>query len=75
MAVKWHVAMRPGKRKTLDLSGELARKIDKVEQIKASVRAKVEHPFRVIKLQLGYTKVRYKGLAKNTMFIVPRNTT
>ncbi|KOR47349.1 transposase, partial [Xanthomonas oryzae] len=36
------------------------------EHFKASVRAKVEHPFRVIKRQLGYTKVRYRGLAKNT---------
>ena len=34
--------------------------------MKASVRAKVEHPFRVIKCQFGFTKVRYKGLAKNT---------
>ncbi|WP_143681058.1 transposase, partial [Xanthomonas oryzae] len=32
----------------------------------ASVRAKVEHPSRVIKGQFGYTKVRYRGLAKNT---------
>ena len=37
---------------------------------KASVRAKVEHPFRVIKRQFGYTKVRYRGLAKNTAQIV-----
>ncbi|WP_374603501.1 IS5 family transposase [Arenimonas sp.] len=35
------------------------------EHYKASVRAKVEHPFRVIKRQFGYTKVRYRGLAKN----------
>lgn len=35
------------------------------EQYKASLRAKVEHPFRVIKRQFGYTKVRYRGLAKN----------
>jgi IS5 family transposase len=34
--------------------------------IKASIRAKVEHPFRVIKQQFGYAKVRYRGLAKNT---------
>jgi len=40
--------------------------LDKAEQLKASVRAKVEHPFRVIKCQFGFTKVRYKGLAKNT---------
>lgn len=31
----------------------------------ASIRSKVEHPFRVIKRQFGYTKVRYRGLAKN----------
>ena len=27
---------------------------------------KVEHPFRVLKCQWGYRKVRYRGLAKNT---------
>ena len=32
----------------------------------ASLRAKVEHPFRVVKRQFGFTKVRYRGLAKNT---------
>lgn len=32
----------------------------------SSVRAKVEHPFRVVKRQFGYMKVRYKGLLKNT---------
>lgn len=32
----------------------------------SSVRAKVEHPFRVVKRQFGYMKVRYKGLMKNT---------
>jgi len=37
-----------------------------VEQLKARVRAKVEHPFRVVKQQFGYAKVRYRGLAKNT---------
>ena len=37
-----------------------------IGKVKASVRAKVEHPFRVIKCQFGFTKVRYKGLAKNT---------
>jgi IS5 family transposase len=42
--------------------GEL---LDKAEKLKASVRAKVEHPFRVIKRQFGFVKVRYKGLAKN----------
>jgi transposase, IS5 family len=36
------------------------------EQLKASVRAKVEHPFRVVKQQFGYAKVRYRCLVKNT---------
>ncbi|RRJ37499.1 IS5/IS1182 family transposase, partial [Xanthomonas vasicola pv. musacearum] len=40
------------------------------EHFKASVRAKVEHPFRVIKRQFGYTKVRYRGLAKNTTHVL-----
>jgi IS5 family transposase len=39
---------------------------DRLEYIKASIRAKVEHPFRVIKRQFGHVKVRYRGLAKNT---------
>ena len=33
--------------------------------ILAGIRAKVEHPFRVIKRQFGLTKVRYRGLKKN----------
>ncbi|MFL9583431.1 IS5 family transposase [Stenotrophomonas sp. AB1(2024)] len=40
--------------------------VERWESCKASMRAKVEHPFRVIKRQFGYTKVRYRGLAKNT---------
>ncbi len=40
--------------------------LDEIERLKASVRAKVEHQFRVIKRQFGFTKVRYRGLAKNT---------
>jgi hypothetical protein len=42
----------------------------KIEKAKAQVRAKVEHPFRVIKRQFGYTKVRFRGLAKNTAQLV-----
>lgn len=33
--------------------------------MKASIRAKAEHPFRIIKCQLGFTKARYRGLMKN----------
>ena len=62
----WHVAMRPGKRKVLDKSTPMGAIMDKLEKTKASIRAKVEHPFRVIKRQFGHVKVRYRGLAKNT---------
>lgn len=34
------------------------------------LRAKVEHPFRAVKRQFGYTKVRYRGLAKNTIQVL-----
>jgi IS5 family transposase len=64
--VNWHVAMRPGKRKVLDTSTPMGAVMDKLEQVKACIRAKVEHPFRVIKRQFGHVKVRYRGLAKNT---------
>jgi|SRR6185312_8619929 len=64
--VNWHVAMRPGKRRALDKNRGSHQLIEQLEKIKAGVRAKVEHPFRVIKCQFGFTKVRYKGLAKNT---------
>ena len=64
--VNWHVAMRPGKRKVLDKSTPMGAILDQLEQIKARIRAKVEHPFRVIKRQFGHVKVRYRGLAKNT---------
>ena len=66
--VRWHIAMRPGKRKELDKENNaIDALIDQVEKIKASIRAKVEHPFRVIKRQFGYSKVRYRGLKKNTL--------
>jgi len=64
--VTWHVAMRPGKRKLLDKADPMDALTNQVERIKASIRAKVEHPFRIIKRQFGHVKVRYRGLAKNT---------
>ena len=68
--VAWHVAMRPGKRRVLDKNRDSHRLIEQFEKIKAGIRAKVEHPFRVIKCQFGFVKVRYKGLAKNTAQLV-----
>ena len=68
--VRWHVAMKRSKRKLLDEAHPVQALLEKVEQIKASIRAKVEHPFRVLKQQFGYVKVRYRGLKKNTLQIV-----
>jgi IS5 family transposase len=64
--VTWHVAMRPGKRRALDKTKLVGKLLDEAERLKASVRAKVEHPFRVVKRQFGHLKVRYRGLKKNT---------
>ncbi len=68
-ALQWHIAARPS-----DMAGmpEVAakRKVRQQEHRKASVRAKVEHPFRVIKRQFGLVKVRFKGLAKNTAHVI-----
>ena len=68
--VTWHVAMRRGKRRALNIENEADALIHKAEKLKASIRAKVEHPFRVIKRQFGHVKVRYRGLRKNTAQLV-----
>lgn len=64
-AVTWHVALRPGKRRALP-DTELGRLDEAIEKAKASVRAKVEHPFHIVKNIFQLKKVRYRGLAKNT---------
>ena len=63
--VTWHVAMKRSKRKAL-LKNKLGRMMEKLEHLKASVRAKVEHPFHVVKNLFRHRKARYRGLAKNT---------
>ena len=62
LEVEWRVAMRPGQRRKLAPYSDAAQ----WEKAKASVRAKVEHPFLRLKRFFGYGKVRYRGLAKNT---------
>ena len=64
--VEWQVAMRPGLRRHLSPGSQEALG----EHRKASVRAKVEHPFLYVKRRFGYAKVRYRGLAKNTQRLV-----
>jgi IS5 family transposase len=55
-----------------DMTCKRARYKQNVDQLqraknrsKSRVRAKVEHPFRVLKRVFGFEKVRYRGLAKN----------
>ncbi|MBW4049368.1 MAG: IS5 family transposase [Proteobacteria bacterium] len=62
---EWHVTTRLGKRRALDKSKPAAALIDRIEQAKARIRAKVERPFRVVKRQFGHVKVRDRRLAKN----------
>ena len=62
LEVAWRVAMKPGRRRQLDRDGPEA----KEEKRKAGVRARVEHPFLYLKRHFGYSRVRYRGLAKNT---------
>ena len=67
--LKWHIAARPSDVAKLP-EGRRKAAAHKRERRKASVRAKVEHPFRVIKRQFGLMKVRFRGLAKNTAHVV-----
>ena len=62
---QWHVVLRPGKRRALDKSSPSAVLGEQIERAVAHIRAKAEHQFRVIKIQFGYMKVCYRGLAKH----------
>ncbi|MGV1010770.1 MAG: IS5 family transposase [Dermatophilaceae bacterium] len=57
--VEWRVAARKGVLKTMPGPDR------QMESRKASVRAKVEHPFLILKRDFGFAKTRYRGLAKN----------
>ena len=60
----WFIAEKRSKVRTTE-DDELRDTLEQIEHKKASVRARVEHPFRIVKRQFGYMKVRYRGLAKN----------
>jgi IS5 family transposase len=63
--IEWQVASKRGKIKQMP-EGPLKDLVIAVERTKAQIRARVEHPFHVVKNLFHYKKVRYKGLAKNT---------
>ncbi|MDQ3274526.1 MAG: IS5 family transposase [Actinomycetota bacterium] len=57
--VEFRVAARKGVLKAMAEPDRAA------QSAQAGVRAKVEHPFLVVKRDFGFTKTRYRGLAKN----------
>ena len=65
----WHIAEKRGKVKAM-AEGALKSATEELETLKAKFRARVEHPFRVVKRQFGFQKVRFKGLAKNTAQVI-----
>jgi IS5 family transposase len=67
--LQWHTAARPSDIAKVP-EGRAKTRVQKQEHRKASIRAKVEHPFRVIKRQFGFVKVRYRGLKKNTAHLL-----
>ena len=58
--------MKRSKRKALDPQLPIPALEEQLEQVKSKILAKIKHRFRVIKRQFGHTKVRYRGLKKNT---------
>ncbi len=67
--LQWHIAGRPSDMAKMP-EGRAKTKLRIEEHRKASVRAKVEHAFRVIKRQFGLVKVRFRGLQKNTAHLL-----
>lgn len=64
--VTWHVALRSSVVKHFRNQPGIGPLLQDTERAKASVRAKVEHPFHVVKNRFGLKKLRYRGLSKNT---------
>ncbi len=63
--VEWHVAAKRGKVKAM-ADGLLKELTVQLERVKAQVRARVEHPFHILKNIFRHRKARYRGLTKNT---------
>ena len=63
--VQWYVAAKRGKVKAM-AEGRLKELTQSYEKAKAQVRARVEHPFHIIKNLFKHRKTRYRGLFKNT---------
>ncbi len=67
--LRWEIAAKRARIKAMK-DGREKQALENIERRKASIRARVEHPFRVIKRQFGLMKVRFRGLAKNTAHVI-----
>ncbi|HBN8926441.1 TPA: IS5 family transposase [Pseudomonas aeruginosa] len=68
--VIWQIAARRSTYEKYGKRSVLYKAMRRIERAKAQTRSKVEHPFRVLKRQFGYSKVRFRGLVKNTAQMV-----
>jgi len=66
---RWEIARKRGKIKAMP-EGPAKEALEIEEHAKAKVRALGEHPFQTVKGFFRFTKVRFKGLAKNTVQVV-----
>ena len=63
--LRWQIALKRGQLRRMK-AGPRKVMTKELEKLKAQVRARVEHPFHVVKNLFGYRKTLYRGLAKNT---------
>jgi len=64
--VQWFTAMRPGKRQQININTHVGQLQACLEKNLSRIRAKVEHPFHIVKNLFKHKKTRYRGLHKNT---------
>lgn len=62
--VQWELS---GGRYLVNKSGKRTPYIDAINRTRSRTRARVEHVFHMVKRLWGFAKVRYRGLAKNTV--------
>jgi IS5 family transposase len=70
LGITWKVNDKRLPSHTKNKKINLSNKQKKSNKKNSSVRARVEHCFRVIKCQFGYRKARYKGLEKNRVQVM-----
>ena len=68
VVVDWQIAAKRSTASRVNEKRPLRAILDELEHAKASIRAKVEHPFHVVKNLFRHRKTRYKGMLKNTAY-------